>query len=271
MSKQETEEAKKQETGKEEVLIFGKPDPVKDAEFIKKHKASKKSKSKNKGAPKMGGIQVLRKGPKNEDGSHSITQMGGGKGGIQVHSVGADGVYRDEDGNIALDPTNEDKELLHLKRRGFYYKKRLIFEWIQTLEDVTLYLKPPKNIKSKDLEIKFKTNFISIGMKGMKPFIAEELSYPIDSTSSTWFMDEDGICISLTKRGLGESWLRVINKQQGMNEFEAQKIKKSMMLERFARENPHMDFSGAKFGGNCPEPTKFLDGIDTNRFHKDVQ
>lgn len=260
-----TEDAK----SKEEVLVFGKPDPVGDAKFMKEYNAKKRGKSGGRG----GGIQVLRKGAKNPDGSHGITQVGGGggKGGIQVHSVGADGVYRDKDGNIALDPTNEDKELLHLKRRGFYYKKRLIFEWIQTLEDVTLYLKPPKNIKSKDLDIKFKTNFLSIGMKGMKPFIAESLSYPIDSASSTWFMDDDGICISLTKRKLGESWLRIINKQPEMNQFEAQKIKKSMMLERFARENPHMDFSGAKFGGNCPEPTKFLDGIDQNRFHKDVQ
>eukprot|EP01083_Nonionella_stella_P052383 138978_1 len=237
-------------SSKEEMLMFGKG-------------ANKKQK---------GGIQVLRKGPPNADGSHDITQMGGpSQGGIQVHKVGADGVYRDADGNVALDPTDDNKELLHLKRRAFYYKKRLIFEWIQTLEDVTLYIKPPKNIKSKDISIELKSDHISVGLKGMKPFISEKLCSPIDSLSSTWFMDEDGICISMTKRGLGESWLRVIEKQGPMNTFEAQKIKKSMMLERFARENPHMDFSGAKFDGQCPEPTQFLDGIDTERFHKDVQ
>ena len=84
-------------------------------------------------------------------------------------------------------------------------------------------------------------------------------------------MDEDGICISLSKRKVGESWLSVLSQQEAMNVFEAQKIKKSMMLERFARENPHMDFSGAKFDGQCPEPTEFLDGISMDRLHKDVQ
>eukprot|EP01084_Bolivina_argentea_P101393 181790_1 len=192
-----------------------------------------------------GGIQDLRKGPEQPDGSHNIEMMGGkqqsGKSGIEVHSVGKDGVYRDEHGNIALDP-DEDKKLLHLQRRGFYYKKRLIFEWIQTLEDVTLYIIPPKHIKSKQLNIKFTTNHLLVGIKGMKSFIDSDLSYPIDSLSSTWFMDDEGICISLTKRMVGEAWFRIINKQKPMNTFEGQKIKKSMMLERFARENPHMDF-----------------------------
>mmetsp|Transcript_49991 Transcript_49991/g.83254 ORF Transcript_49991/g.83254 Transcript_49991/m.83254 type:complete len:239 (-) Transcript_49991:136-852(-) len=221
--------------------------------------------------PGMGGIQVLRKGPANADGSHNIQNVSGAsQTGIQVHQVGADGVYRDNDGNVAIDPTNQDKELLHLKKRGFYHKKRLIFEWRQTLEDVTLYITPPKHIKGKDLNIVLKTKWITVGLKGMKPFIDEELSHPIDSSSSTWFLDDDGVCISLTKQNMGVSWQRVIGRQQAMNQFEAEKIKKSMMLERFARENPHMDFSGAKFGGQCPEPTQFLDGIDTNRFHKDI-
>ena len=217
-----------------------------------------------------GGIQVLQKGPKQSDGSHPITPLQGDGKGLNVSSVDANGVYRDKDGNMALNP-NEDKELLHLKRRGFYYQNRLIFEWIQTLEDVTIYIAPPKVVKSKMLHIAFTSSHLTVGMKGKRPFIDDDLSHPIDSGSSTWFMDEDGITISLSKRKVGESWMRVIKQQEAMNVFEAQKIKKSMMLERFARENPHMDFSGAKFDGQCPEPTEFLDGISMDRFHKDVQ
>merc|ERR1712157_132334 len=102
----------------------------------------------------------------------------------------------------------------------------------QTLEDVTLYIKTPKHIKAKDLRIELKTKHIQIGIKKMKPFISDDLSYPINSMSSTWYMEDDGVCISLTK--------------------------KSMMLERFSRENPGMDFSSAQFSGSCPEPTQFL-------------
>eukprot|EP01083_Nonionella_stella_P285378 971350_1 len=102
----------KDKNSKEEVLVFGKPDP-KDSEFISKHGKHKM------GGGGGGGIQVLRKGPKQADGSHNITQIGGDNntGGFQVHSVGSDGLYRDQDGNVQLDPTDE-KELLHLKRRG---------------------------------------------------------------------------------------------------------------------------------------------------------
>merc|ERR1712154_408277 len=191
--------------------------------------------------------------------------------GMTVHKLGKDGTYRDKNGNLVMDPQNKNKELLHLKRRGYYYKKRLIFEWVQTLEDATMYIKTPKHIKAKDLKIELKTKHIQVGIKKMKPFISADLCYPINSFSSTWYMEDDGVCISLTKRSLGESWLSVIVGQDLINSFESEKIKKSMMLERFARENPGMDFSGAQFSGNCPEPTKFLDGMDPNRFHKDVQ
>merc|ERR1711971_193291 len=140
-------------TQKEEVLMFGKPSSS-DTKAQQSHQR---------------GIQVLRKGPANADGSHSVTQIGGasGKGGVSVQSVGADGVYRDADGNVALD-TGEDKEMLHLKRRRFCFKKRLIFEWSQTLEDVTLFLRPPKHAKGKHFDIVMSTEHLRVGLKGMR-------------------------------------------------------------------------------------------------------
>ena len=37
-----------------------------------------------------------------------------------------------------------------------------------------------------------------------------------------------------------------------------------LMLERFQRENPGFDFSGAEFNGAAPDPSKFMGGLKNN-------
>ena len=158
-------------------------------------------------------------------------------------------------------------ELLHLRRKKYRFNGRLIFEWEQTLEDVNIWIKPPANITAKQLDIRFDNNSLRVGLKGRKPFINDELAYKIDTTKTTWFLDDEELTLTLGKLVIGDTWPKILKKQKALNMFEEERMKKSMLLERFARENPGMDFSQAKFDGQCPDPNKFIDGIDMNRFH----
>eukprot|EP01084_Bolivina_argentea_P085803 155086_1 len=94
-----------------------------------------------------------------------------------------------------------------------------------------------------------KTKYLSVGIKGMKSFISGSLSYSIDESSSIWFIDDYGICISLTKQTYGELWLRVLARQESMNESEAHTMKRLIkeqskadtgdLLNTEINRNPH--------------------------------
>lgn len=172
----------------------------------------------------------------------------------------------------AMFSKDRNKNLLHLKREKFIYGGRKIFEWDQNLEEVTLWIPVPSHIKAKDIICEFSENHLKIVQKGKyKAFCDFDLAYNISKVDSTWYFDDDNIMIvSLTKLKISENWLRIFKKQEPVNPINAEKSKKSMLLERFARENPNFDFSSATFDGHCPDPGKFLDGINPDNFKKDV-
>ena len=195
---------------------------------------------------------------------------------------------------MSIDPSNEDFSVA--ERKKFVFNGRTIFEWEQSLEDVTLYILPPKGITAKQIECEFKKQHLKLGIKGIKPFINENLAYKIDHEESTWYMEkindpkqkkdkenekgkgkgkgkekeipQNELVIVLSKLNLGETWLSVLGeRQQKLNQIEAQKMKKTLMIERFQREHPGFDFSNAKFDGACPDPDKFLNGINQDNLN----
>mmetsp|Transcript_77574 Transcript_77574/g.95065 ORF Transcript_77574/g.95065 Transcript_77574/m.95065 type:complete len:260 (+) Transcript_77574:32-811(+) len=167
-----------------------------------------------------------------------------------------------------------NKNLLHLRREKFLYCGRKVFEWEQTLQEITIWIMVPQHIKAKDINCIFDKKHLYICQKGkFKPFCDAELAYQVSVSDCTWYFDnEDGkntMVISMTKLNMSQNWLRIFQRQKPINPLQAEKTKKSMMLERFARENPNFDFSSATFDGHCPEPGNFLDGINTDNFKKD--
>lgn len=154
-------------------------------------------------------------------------------------------------------------------RQKFIHNNSVIYEWEQTLEDIILYIKPPKNIKAKHLDIKITSTSLSIGLKGNPPFLNEKFLGKIKSDDSLWTLDDGEIEINLSKNEIGKVWECVFPRHstQKLDNIQLQNAKKQLLIERFSRENPHMDFSNAKFDGYAPDPDKFLDGIDTNKLN----
>ena len=159
-----------------------------------------------------------------------------------------------------------------VRRQKFRSEGKVIYEWEQSLEDLIIYITPPKVLKGKDMDIRIQARHVSIGRKGSKVrFIDEDLVYTVKVDQCFWSLTDGLLEINLTKMETGKMWPAVFvgHMQQKMNIWEEQNAKKAMMLERFSRENPHFDFSNAKFSGhNIPDANSFMDGIDMERFHK---
>lgn len=67
------------------------------------------------------------------------------------------------------------------------------------------------------------------------------------------------IYIVLQKIKKHSSWLSVVKGKDEVDLMAKESMEKRMMLEKFQRETPGFDFSGAEFSGNLPaDPANFM-------------
>lgn len=158
----------------------------------------------------------------------------------------------------------------------FEFNGQKIYEWEQSLEEVNIYINaPPGKRKGSDFEIKIEPNRLKIGLKGYdRAFIDEKTFGKVDTSESSWYIDESILNIILIKASRGTIWdLPLIGKEIGDNDDQnssiqstidpvtKQKITQELMLERFSEENPGFDFRDAQFNGAVPDPRTFMGGI----------
>jgi hypothetical protein len=82
------------------------------------------------------------------------------------------------------------------------------YRWTQTLEEITMFVKLPDNVTSKQLDIQMKASTLKIGVKGQTPIIDGPLHKKIKTADSLWTLETDG-----AKRTLQLSFVKV----DGMN------------------------------------------------------
>jgi len=82
---------------------------------------------------------------------------------------------------------------------------RIIYEWTQTPEKITVFTKPPHGISKQLLDVTIRPNFITIGRKGRPPFMKEELFSNINAEASTWDITREGeLAVTLPKKEKAE-------------------------------------------------------------------
>ena len=158
----------------------------------------------------------------------------------------------------------------------FEYQGQKIYEWEQTLDDVTIYvLAPPFVTRGSQVNCKISTNRLQLGLQGGQQWFLNEDTYgTVDVSESTWSLEEEEeksrsqrvITIYLTKAHRGELWEAALqgNKRAAvatLDPFAKEQVKKDLLLERFQEENPGMDFRGAEFNGSVPDARTFMDGV----------
>jgi hypothetical protein len=57
------------------------------------------------------------------------------------------------------------------KRNKFEHEGRTVYEWEQSLDEVTIFVTPPKGIRGKDLFVDIGINHLRLGIKGNPPFL----------------------------------------------------------------------------------------------------
>jgi hypothetical protein len=158
-------------------------------------------------------------------------------------------------------------------RYAFEFNGQTIYEWEQTLEDVTIYVKPPPTVeKGNQIRCQISPSHLQLGLQGgAQWFLSEPTGGLVDVSESTWSLEEDDanprqklICIYLIKAHKAEQWDTALAGRHSTTTLDPvakEQVKKELMLERFQEENPGFDFRGADFNGAVPDPREFMGGV----------
>lgn len=95
----------------------------------------------------------------------------------------------DDEEEEGKDDKKEDKGMKPNSGNGGDLDK---YRWIQTLEEVTVFVKLPDNITSKQLDIQMKASSLKIGVKGQTPIVDGALHKKIKTGDSLWTLETDG-------------------------------------------------------------------------------
>ena len=70
----------------------------------------------------------------------------------------------------------------------FEFQGKKIYEWEQSLEDVTIYIDvPPGKDKASDFDIEIRASKLRVGLKGHdRCFIEEDTFEKVDTSESSW-------------------------------------------------------------------------------------
>eukprot|EP00466_Bigelowiella_natans_P002617 jgi/Bigna1/51369/estExt_Genewise1.C_1730001 len=157
------------------------------------------------------------------------------------------------------------------KRKKVTYQGRTVYEWEQSLEEVDIFITPPPGVKTRDIVCNISANHVKVGLKGAPLFMDEKLGGTCIKSESFWMFEDGVLHINLQKSKCGEAWMGATqHRGQQLSPLEQQELKQNILLERFQREHPGFDFSGAKFNGAAPNARNFMGGINTGELNRNV-
>lgn len=147
----------------------------------------------------------------------------------------------------------------------FCYNGQAIYEWEQTLNDVTLYITKPPSVPTKNIDCHIQPNHLRLGQRSAQQFfLDEDLCETVDVHESTWTCEDNHtIVIYLQKVAKGKVWRAALKGRfpVQLNEMQVQQTQQQLLLERWQEEHPGMDFRGAKFNGSAPDPRTYMGGV----------
>ncbi|KAL7494626.1 hypothetical protein ACHAWT_003268 [Skeletonema menzelii] len=174
----------------------------------------------------------------------------------------------------------------------FEFSGQKVYEWEQSLEEVTIYIDAPPNLPKNNaahyIDVNILPNRLQVGLKGFDRYFIDEKTFDkVKVKESSWYLDDGVITIVLAKCFRGQTWEGVLcghhdaavqrdgktsdqsNSGSGVvNEsidpHTKQEMQRTMMLERFQEENPGFDFRYATFNGEVPDPRTFMGGVGYN-------
>jgi hypothetical protein len=154
------------------------------------------------------------------------------------------------------------EKLAPSSRHSVVVGDRVVYQWSQTLTDVDIFvpLPPIPNLRAKMLYVNMKRGSLEFGLINTDPYMKGEFFSEIIVSESTWMLEDGELHITLSKACQGENWTAAM-KGHDISPAAAEDDRKRLLLERFQREHPGMDFSGAAVQGEAPDPSTFMGGF----------
>jgi len=146
-------------------------------------------------------------------------------------------------------------------RLVFSHNGSRVYEWEQSFEEVSMYVRPPLGVKASQLLCAITPKHLTLGIKGLPPFIHEPLAATCIAKESLWVFEDGEMTITLAKAAKGETWPSVCQGHGTLDSHTETETHRKMLLERFGQEHPGFDFSGAEVTGTVPNPQTFMGGV----------
>eukprot|EP00041_Stephanoeca_diplocostata_P001876 m.21899 g.21899 ORF g.21899 m.21899 type:complete len:167 (-) comp12564_c0_seq2:1298-1798(-) len=134
--------------------------------------------------------------------------------------------------------------------------------WYQTIDEVVVIVNLERGTRAKQLNVSIKPQRLQVILLNSpntatdtpdQVLIDGKFRHPILADEALWTIeDSQQLRIVLTKsiRTADGTWDSLLEGQYHVNVADLDSMEKKMTLERFARDNPGFDFSGAEISGN---------------------
>lgn len=154
----------------------------------------------------------------------------------------------------------------------FAFNGREIYQWEQSLDDVTIYVQtPPQVTKGNQINLKITPSHLKLGLVGHSSWFLDEPTFStVDVSESTWSLEDNDIAgtgkmvtVYLTKAHRGQLWDYALRGNQAvqLDPVAKEEVKKDLLLERFQEEHPGFDFRDATFNGGVPDARTYMGGV----------
>jgi hypothetical protein len=119
-----------------------------------------------------------------------------------------------------------------------------------------MYIEVPPGVRAKHLDVRIGSSQLTLGIKGNPPFIDEPFHLIVNTSESTWTLEDGVLHISLTKGSKGQAWECLLKGHTPVDPYTASEVQKSLMLERFQAEVARMPCAHPLRRGCCHPPRR---------------
>lgn len=124
--------------------------------------------------------------------------------------------------------------------------------WYQTMEEVFIEVNVPPGTSAKEIKCNIGSKQIELRVKDQQIFKGKLFGSTV-ADEATWTLEDKKliqIVLMKTNREAGNCWQSLLEGEYAADPWVQDQMQRKLTLERFQRENPGFDFSGAEISGN---------------------
>ncbi|KAM9731525.1 nudC domain-containing protein 2 [Dama dama] len=125
-------------------------------------------------------------------------------------------------------------------------------QWYQTLEEVFIEVQVPPGTRAQDIQCGLQSRHVALAVGG-REILKGKLFDSTIADEGTWTLEDRKmvrIVLTKTKRDAANCWTSLLESDYAADPWVQDQMQRKLTLERFQKENPGFDFSGAEISGN---------------------